>query len=104
MTLKQKRDYISRMEQLKSGFMTPGMLVDQEIDKKIIELDKKFKDVNFGQTITHETFEYFRPKRFAKEDNTAVYRDWKLRQIIADCGWISLQVGQHRQDRQLGRT
>lgn len=36
--------------------------MDDKIDKRIKELDKKFKDINFGQTITHETFDYFKPR------------------------------------------
>lgn len=82
MNIKQKREYIQQMEQIKSGFMTPGMQMDSLIDKRIKELDKKFKDINFGQTITHETFEYFKPKRLDPKENAAEYRKWKLRQII----------------------
>lgn len=48
MSLKQKRDYISKMESLKSGFMTPGMRIDDMLDRRIKDLDTKFKDINFG--------------------------------------------------------
>ena len=82
MTLPQKRDYIKRMEELKSGFMTPGMQIDNLIDIRIQELDRKFKDINFGQTINHDTFEYFKPRKLDPEENAGEYRKWKLRQII----------------------
>ena len=45
--------YISKMETIRKGFMTPGMLVDDMIDKRIQDLDQKFKDINFGQRIDH---------------------------------------------------
>ena len=79
MNLQQKREYIKKMEQLKSGFMTPGMQMDNLIDIRIQELDRKFKDINFGQTITHETFEYFKPRKLDPEENAGEYRKWKLR-------------------------
>ena len=67
------------MESLKSGFMTPGMAVDAEIDKRIAELDKKFKNINFGQKLDHETFDYFKPRKLDPEENAAEFRTWKLR-------------------------
>ena len=79
MSLPQKRDFISKMESLKSGFMTPGMIVDDKIDKQIQDLDKRFKDINFGQKITHKTFDYYKPKHMDKEKHAAEYRQWKLR-------------------------
>ena len=39
MSLPQKRMYISKMETIRKGFMTPGMLVDEMIDKRIQDLD-----------------------------------------------------------------
>lgn len=82
MNVNQKRDYISKMDQMKSGFMTPGMQVDAEIDRRIRDINKKFKEINFGQDLTHETFEYFKPKRLDPVENAYEYRTWKLRQII----------------------
>lgn len=48
MSLPKQRSYISNMESLKSGFMTPGMAIDDMIDRRIQQLDDKFKDINFG--------------------------------------------------------
>ena len=62
--------------------MTPGMVIDDMIDRRIQQLDDKFKDINFGQTITHATFEKHLPKRIDKNENVSEYRTWKLRQII----------------------
>ena len=42
-------------------------------------MDKKFKEINFGQSITHETFDSFVPKRLDKKRDAAEYRKWKLR-------------------------
>ena len=42
MSLPKKRDYISKMTDRKSGFKTPGMIMDDLIDKRIQELDQKF--------------------------------------------------------------
>ena len=39
MSLPNKRDYISKMSARKSGFKTPGMIMDDLIDKRIQELD-----------------------------------------------------------------
>ena len=39
MSLPQKRLYISKMEKIRKGFMTPGMMVDDMIDKRIQDLD-----------------------------------------------------------------
>ena len=79
LSLPQKRKYIKRMESLRSGFMTPGMQMDNLIDIRIQELDRKFKDINFGQSINHETFEYFKPRKLDPEENAGEYRKWKLR-------------------------
>ena len=79
MSLPQKRLYIKRMEELKSGFMTPGMQIDNLIDHRIQELDRKFADINFGQSINHETFDYFKPRKLDIEENAGEYRKWKLR-------------------------
>ena len=32
MSLPQRREYVSRMESMKEGFVTPGMVIDAEID------------------------------------------------------------------------
>ena len=82
MSLPQKRMYISKMETIRKGFMTPGMLVDDMIDKRIQDLDKKFKDINFGQQINHQTFEFFTPKRLDKITDVTEFRKWKIREII----------------------
>mmetsp|Transcript_7069 Transcript_7069/g.9849 ORF Transcript_7069/g.9849 Transcript_7069/m.9849 type:complete len:80 (+) Transcript_7069:1725-1964(+) len=42
MSLPRKREYISMMSRNKSGFKTPGMIMDDLIDRRITELDDKF--------------------------------------------------------------
>lgn len=82
MSLPNKRDYVSKMSTPKSGFKTPGMIMDDLIEKRIVELDEKYSGINFGQSITHETFKPFVPKKLTQDENERELRTWKLRQII----------------------
>ena len=48
LSLPKKREYVKRMSQPKSGFKTPGMIMDELIEKRISELDDKYQSINFG--------------------------------------------------------
>lgn len=48
MSLPSKRQYISLMSNPKSGFKTPGMIMDDLIESRITELDEKYQGINFG--------------------------------------------------------
>lgn len=48
MSLPGKRQYISLMSNPKSGFKTPGMIMDDLIESRITELDEKYQGINFG--------------------------------------------------------
>lgn len=79
MTLPKKREYITKMSSPKSGFKTPGMIMDDLIEHRLTELDEKFAGINFGQAITHSTFDPFMPQNLTNEDNHRELRKWKLR-------------------------
>ena len=79
MPIHKKREYITQMSQPKTGFKTPGMIMDELIDKRIEELDQNYGPINFGQSINHQTFDPFIPKNLTHEDKERELRKWKIR-------------------------
>ena len=52
------------------------------MDVDILELDRLFREVNFGIPINHETFDQHLPRGMDKVKDLTEYRKWKQRQII----------------------
>ena len=67
---------------LRNGQLTPGAALDYKMDQDIQELDRAYREVNFGIPIDHDTFDEFIPPTLDKEKDVTAYRIWKQRQII----------------------
>lgn len=50
--------------------------------EQIVELDSAFRNVNFGQPITDQAIDQYKPSDLNKDTDRVVYRDWKKMQIL----------------------
>ena len=73
---------VEEMQILRNAQLTPGAALDVKLDLDILELDRLFREVNFGIPINHETFDQHLPKSIDKVKDLTEYRQWKQRQII----------------------
>ena len=62
---------------LRNSSLTPGAALDFKMDVDILELDRLFREVNFGIPINHETFDQHLPRDMDKVKDLTEYRKWK---------------------------
>ena len=65
------------MQILRSSSLTPGAALDFKLELDVLELDRLFREVNFGIPINHETFDQHLPKTIDKFKDLTEYRQWK---------------------------